>query len=126
MSHVHYSIVFRHDLRLMDVAWHRHFAAGDVGPYARECKVEFARQGFRPGYLLRMDMSQSAVQPQDAIAMFRTHFDGFPRARRIAVVTASAIARLQVKREMTQSYLQIFDRADTAFAWLTHDASILA
>ena len=44
----------------------------------------------------------------------------------IAVVTASAIARLQVKREMTQSYLQIFDRADTAFAWLTQDAPILA
>lgn len=126
MSHAHYSIVFRHDLRLMDVAWHRHFAAEDVGPYAQACKAEFTRQGFRPGYLLRMDMSQSAVQPQDAIAMFRTHFEGFPRARRIAVVTASAIARLQVKREMTQSYLQIFDRADTAFAWLTQDAPILA
>ena len=86
MSHAHYSIVFRHDLRLMDVAWHRHFAAEDVGPYAQACKAEFTRQGFHPGYLLRMDMSQSAVQPQDAIAMFRTHFEGFPRARRIAAI----------------------------------------
>ena len=71
MSHAHYSIVFRHDLRLMDVAWHRHFAAEDVGPYAQACKAEFTRQGFHPGYLLRMDMSQSAVQPQDAIAILR-------------------------------------------------------
>ena len=71
-------------------------------------------------------MSRSAIQPQNALAMFRTHFAGFPQARRIAIVTASALARLQVQREMTQSYLQIFDRADTAFAWLTQDAPILA
>lgn len=118
MSEPHYSIHFDHGIGLMDVAWHRFFAADDVGPYADECKARFLAEGFQPGYLLRMDMSASAVQPQDAVAMFRTHFDGFPRARRIAVVTTSAIARLQVRREMTQPYMQIFDTADAAMKWL--------
>jgi hypothetical protein len=126
MLNAHYSINFRHDIGLMDVAWHRYFSAEDVGPYADACKARFAAEGFRPGYLLRMDMSESAVQPQDALAMFRTHFDGFPRARRIAVVTASAIARLQVRREMTQPYMRIFGTADEALQWLTEDRCVLA
>lgn len=126
MPNAYYSIHFDHDFGLMDVAWHRYFSAQDVGPYADACKARFGAEGFQPGYLLRMDMSDSAVQPQDALAMFRTHFDGFPRARRIAVVTSSAIARLQVRREMTQSYLRIFDSADAALAWLTEDRCVPA
>lgn len=118
MTDPHYSIVFRHDINLMDVVWNRFFAAEDVAPYAAECWRRFEAEGFRPGYLLRMDMRASAVQPQDALAMFRTHFDGFPRARRIAVVTASQIARMQVKREMTQPYMRLFDGAGEALDWL--------
>ncbi len=118
MTDPHYSIVFRHDIKLMDVVWNRFFAAEDVAPYAAECWRRFEAEGFRPGYLLRMDMRASAVQPQDALAMFRTHFDGFPRARRIAVVTASQIARMQVKREMTQPYMRLFDGAGEALDWL--------
>ncbi|MFZ2998272.1 STAS/SEC14 domain-containing protein [Sphingobium sp.] len=123
MSRAHYSITFRSDIALMDVAWRRYFAPTDVADYAADCFAEFARAGFRPGYLLRMDMSQSAVQPQDALAMFRTHFSGFPVARRIAVVTPSMIARMQVQREMTQPYLQIFAAPDVALAWLLEDVA---
>ena len=39
-------------------------------------------------------------------------------ACRIAVVTESAIARMQVRREMTQPYLRIFERAESALTWL--------
>lgn len=119
MSAPHYRIAFRRDICLMDVVWHRFFTGAEVGPYAAECWRRFDAEGFRPGYLLRMDMRDSAVQPQEAVAMFRSHFDGFPRARRIAVVTAGRIARLQVKREMLQSYLRLFDDPDVALAWLT-------
>jgi hypothetical protein len=65
-------------------------------------------------------MSGSAVQPQEALAAFREHLgEGkFPRASRIAIVTPSAIAKLQVRREMTQDYLRIFAVADDALAWL--------
>lgn len=118
MPDTHYSLTFDTARQLMDIAWHRYFCADDVPAYAAACRIEFARARFAPGYALRMDMRDSAVQPQDAVAMFRTCFDSFPRARRIAVVTPSAIARLQVQREMTQPYLRIFADPDAALKWL--------
>lgn len=115
-----YEIRFRHDINLLDIAWHGLFNSEEVAAYARDVKARFVAEGFSPGYLLRMDMSQSAVQPQEAVAAFREHLGegNFPRASRIAIVTSSAIARLQVKREMTQSYLRIFETAPAALDWL--------
>lgn len=115
-----YDIVFRHDIKLLDIVWHGLFDNDGVAAYARDVKARFAREGFAPGYLLRMDMSDSAVQPQDALAAFREHLgEGlFPRASRIAIVTPSIIAKMQVRREMTQAYLRIFANADEALAWL--------
>jgi hypothetical protein len=120
-----YDILFRHDINLLDIAWHGLFTGEEVAAYAREVKARFVAEGFSPGYLLRMDMSRSAVQPQEALAAFREYLGegNFPRASRIAIVTPSAIARLQVKREMTQSYLRIFETAAPALTWLlTGDA----
>lgn len=115
-----YEIRFRHDLNLLDIAWHGQFTGAAVAAYASDVKTRFVLEGFAPGYLLRMDMSASAVQPQEAVAAFREHLgDGkFPPASRIAIVTPSVIARLQVQREMTQSYMRIFGAADEALDWL--------
>lgn len=121
-----YQIDFRHELNLLDIAWSTLFTAEQVAAYGRECKARFVSEGFAPGYLLRMDMRKSAVQPQEAVQAFRTHLGDFPKARRIAIVTASAIARLQVKREMQQPYLQIFDDADAALAWLLEPEAVEA
>ena len=62
--------------------------------------------------------SASSAQPQEAVASFRANLGDFPKARRIAIITGSAITRLQVKREMTQPYLRIFDDATAGLAWL--------
>lgn len=119
-----YDIRFRHDLNLLDIAWHGQFSGTEVEAYARDVKTRFVLEGFMPGYLLRMDMSGSAVQPQEALAAFREHLgDGkFPRASRIAIVTPSHIARMQVRREMTQSYMRIFETADMTMEWLLEGA----
>ncbi|MEC3911660.1 STAS/SEC14 domain-containing protein [Sphingobium sp. CR2-8] len=115
-----YDIEFRHDINLLDIRWHGLFSSDGVAAYAREVKARFVLEGFAPGYLLRMDMTDSAVQPQDALAAFREHLgEGkFPRASRIAIITPSAIAKLQVRREMTQEYLRIFASAQELLAWL--------
>ncbi|MFD1107434.1 hypothetical protein [Sphingobium olei] len=68
-----YQIHFRHDINLLDIAWHGLFDPETVASYAREVKARFVQERFLPGYLLRMDMSRSAVQPQDAVAAFREH-----------------------------------------------------
>ena len=113
-----YRVAFRREMNLLDIEWLAMFDPDTVADYARRLRAQFDAEGFAPGYLLRMDMRRSGIQPQDALPAFRRHFAGFPVANRIAIVTESAIARMQVRREMTQSYLRIFERAETALTWL--------
>ncbi|MET3710334.1 hypothetical protein ABIC65_001014 [Sphingomonas trueperi] len=113
-----YTIRFQPEHSLLDIAWHRILLADQVPDYARQCLQQFLAQGLKPGYLLRMDMRKSAVQPRDTLDSFARSFRDFPKASRIAVVTASALQRMQVLRVMTQPYLRVFDDPDQAMAGL--------
>lgn len=113
-----YSIVFRHDLNLVDIEWTGLFDQPSVDAYADELIRRFREEGFRTGYRLRMDMSGTSVQPVDAAQAINRRLGAFHRASRIAIVATSAITRLQVRRFMTQDYLRIFDCADAALDWL--------
>lgn len=113
-----YSIRFSHDLNLLDIRWHRLFDEDSAAVYATDVRHAFVRSGFRAGYRLRMDMSESSVQPQRAIAIIHERLAGFPAAERIAIVATSNVTRLQIRRLMTQPYLRIFADADDALAWL--------
>jgi hypothetical protein len=122
-----YSIVFRADLNLVDIRWSGLFDQASVDAYADELIRRFRAEGFAPGYRLRMDMSGTSVQPVDAAQAINRRLGTFPRASQIAIVTASAITRLQVRRFMTQPYLRIFASADAALDWLVApDAVTLA
>ena len=113
-----YSIVFRHDLNLVDIKWTGLFDQPSVDAYADELIRRFREEGFRTGYRLRMDMSGTSVQPVDAAQAINRRLGAFHRASRIAIVATSAITRLQVRRFMTQDYLRIFDCAAAALDWL--------
>lgn len=113
-----YAITFRHDLNLLDIRWTGLFDQPAVAAYADELVRRFREEGFRVGYRLRMDMSGCSVQPVEAAAAINRRLGTFPRASRIAIVTSSAITRLQVKRFMTQPYLRIFAAAGEALDWL--------
>jgi hypothetical protein len=116
-----YTISFRHEYNLLDIQWQRLFDLAGVERYAAELVGRFRKEGFTNGYRLRIDMGACSVQPVQAAAA------GFPRASRIAIVTASAITRLQVQRLMTQPYLRIFDTAEASWDWLTtRDAAATA
>lgn len=116
-----YTITFRRDCNLIDIRWRQLFDAAGVEAYATELERRFREERFAAGYRLRMDMSGCSVQPVEAAAAINRRLAGFPLASRIAIVTASAVTRLQVRRLMTQSYLRIFDSADAAFDWLVAD-----
>lgn len=113
-----YRYQFRHELNLLDIAWTGPFTQDGIRGYAEELLAAFRREGFTPGYLLRMDMTGSATQPKDLLPVFREAFFDFPRADRIAIITPSAITAMQVKRIMQQPYLRIFGDADEGLAWL--------
>ena len=123
-----YSIVFRHDLNLVDIKWTGLFDQPSVDAYADELIRRFREEGFRTGYRLRMDMSGTSVQPVDAAQAINRRLGAFHRASRIAIVATSAITRLQVRRFMHQPYLRIFDSADSALDWLVSpdDATLTA
>ncbi|WP_342657614.1 STAS/SEC14 domain-containing protein [Sphingomonas sp. NY01] len=113
-----HTITFRHDINLLDIAWMGQFTRDSAADYAREVLHRFAAERFKPGYLLRMDMSASPVQSQVGASVIHEQLRGFPRASAIAIVTPSAITRMQVRRLMTQPYLQVFDTAEPALQWL--------
>ena len=117
-----YEIEFRHDINLLDISWTGLFTPESVKAYAESLTDQFRWSGFRPGYKLRIDMSRSAIQTQDSLAAFRAQFAGFPQASRIAIITPSALARLQVRREMKQSYLRLYDSAKPALDWFAQKA----
>lgn len=119
-----YLIDFRHDLNLLDIRWTGLFTDEIIAEYARILKRQFVEQGFKPGYLLRMDMTESAVQSQYGGESFGRYLGDFPKARRIAIVTPSVIARMQVRRVMTQPYLRIFPLARPALDWLLADEAV--
>lgn len=116
-----YAIAFRHERNLIDIRWTGLFDEPTVDAYADELIRRFRQEGFRPGYRLRMDMSACSVQPVQVAAAINRRLGAFHRASRIAIVTGSAITRLQVRRFMAQPYLRIFEHAPDALSWLIND-----
>jgi len=63
-------------------------------------------------------MSASATQPKEVLPTFVEELGKFPKATRIAIITPSAVTRMQVSRIMTQPYLRIFASAEESLGWL--------
>lgn len=102
---------------LLDIEWHGLFDAATIAAYGAALRADFAANGFEAGYRVVIDMSDSGVQPQEALAGFRTTFADFPRASRIAVVSRSALHRLQIQRELPFSIVRIVANREAALAW---------
>ncbi|WBO24030.1 STAS/SEC14 domain-containing protein [Sphingomonas abietis] len=113
-----YSIRYIPEQMLLDIRWYDRFSDEEVVDYALAVKREFLRHHIRTGYLLRIDMSASGAQPDEALPVFRENFQWFPKARRIAIIVADGETRQQVQGEMRQSYLRIFDDAEAGLTWL--------
>lgn len=114
-----YKIDIRRDIGLLDIAFTGLMTVPVAERYVEDVETAFARSGLTPGYLLRMDFGVHAAQPATVATLVNHRLKHFPRARRIAAVAPSAIAKLQVRRLMPQPYLSVFDDANAAFAWLT-------
>ncbi len=80
--------------------------------------------GIRPGTQVALfDTTRFTVQSGDVLAELG-RIAGDPRvtSRRIALVLASALLRMQAKRAMP--HLALFDERDEALAWLASDAPV--
>lgn len=105
-----------HDI--LEVVLSGFFDAAEAEQYLRQVKASFLRHAITPGYLMLIDCTECSFQSQAVLSVFAAHIPTFPKARRIAVATGSALVQLQVKRVMTQSYLRIFAHRADAHSWL--------
>lgn len=113
-----YTIQYRRDVDLLDITWAGLFTPEDMNRYAEECRACWRREGFREGYRLRIVLSDDQPLPQGTLAVLADAFTDFPASCRTAMVTASAIAKMQIRRTMMVPHMEIFDTPEAALKWL--------
>lgn len=113
-----YTIHYRPEINLLDITWSALFTPEGMSEYAKDCRACWRREGFQSGYLLRIVLRDDLPLPQGTLAVLAGAFIDFPEAGRIAMVTRSAISRLQIKRAMMVPHMRIFDTPEAALDWL--------
>ncbi|MEG3175292.1 hypothetical protein U1872_03555 [Sphingomonas sp. RB3P16] len=69
-------------------------------------------------YALIIDVSQCPVQSQDMIGAMAQHLTRMQRARGVAIVTGTMLARLQVRRVFSQPFAHFVSTYDEALRWV--------
>ena len=96
------------------------FDTDEVQAFAREeqdaARIAITRHGF---FDLLIETPGGFPQGQAALDSFKRLITSAPiKARRIVIVAASALLRLQIKRVLVSERLQVFETTAEAEAWL--------
>jgi hypothetical protein len=96
------------------------FSSGDVAGFARDQRGAYAALAGRIGqHVTLVDVSECKIQPQDVVEAFRALLnDPALMSRRIAFVTGSSPARMQIRRLINRDSARFFDDIAAAEAWL--------
>lgn len=113
-----YTIEYSHSRDLLDIIWSGVFTPTEIVAYANDCRTCWHRSRFQEGYRLRIILQDDQTLPQNSLAELGRVFTEFPEAGRTAMVTRSAISRMQIKRAMMGPQMRIFDNPDFALEWL--------
>jgi hypothetical protein len=104
---------------LIEVTLGEMMSLDEVSNYITELKHHITFYEL-PSYALLIDVSHCPVQAQDMIGAMGQHMVTMPKARALAVVTRSALARMQVRRLFTQPYARITATIAEGRAWVLH------
>ncbi|WP_315762184.1 hypothetical protein [Sphingomonas sp. Y38-1Y] len=69
-------------------------------------------------YAMLIDVSDCPIQSQSTIAEMQRSMGPMPKARAIALVTGSSLARMQIRRLFTQDYARIVGSREEGLAWV--------
>jgi hypothetical protein len=105
-------------MNLLDITWTGLFTPDDMIRYIDDCRLCWRREGIRDGYRERIVFSDNQPLSQGTLAVHSGAFTDFPVPSRTAMVTKSAIARMQIRRTMPMRQLEIFDTPEAALDWL--------
>ncbi len=89
----------------------------EVGAYIGELRSTIAAWRLND-YAMVIDVSDCPIQLQEMIRAMGEHMATMPKARALAVVTGSSLAKMQIKRLFTQSYARIVNTVEEGRAWV--------
>lgn len=89
----------------------------EVASYIGELKRLFIAHRLR-SYAMVIDVSDCPIQSQDMIQAMGQHMATMPKARALAIVTGSSLARMQVRRLFKQPYARITANQAEGRAWV--------
>jgi len=103
-------------LGLIEVTLSGMMSVEETGSYVTALKRAFVVNHLR-SYAMVIDVTDCPIQGQDMIAAMAQHMGSMPKARALAVVTGSSLARMQVRRLFTQPYARIAATVADGRAW---------
>lgn len=89
----------------------------DVANYIDDLKRAFVINQLH-GYAMVIDVSNCPIQQQDMIQAMGAHMAAMPKARSLAIVTGSSLARMQIRRLFKQPYARIVATVEEGRAWV--------
>jgi hypothetical protein len=126
MSSAKYSIDVDPARDLVRVSLSGFFTAEDIDRFQAELQIEHRKLGCdkRGGPLTINDLTEMAIQSQDVLARWG-EFLANPthRSRRLALVVASALGRMQLQRIIGDRNAQVFTDVREAEQWLFADSA---
>ena len=72
--------------------------------------------------LVLVDVTECPLQLQDIVAAFQRSMDSHAKGKRVAMVTGSSLARMQVRRIMRRDASALFNSRAEALAWLLDES----
>lgn len=116
----HFSVTTDPALHLLRVIMGGFFGINDVARLAEAHRIARLQLRCAPNqHLTLVDVSDCKLQAQEVVSAFQKMI-GDPRyaSRRLAFVTGSSLARMQVRRILTRPGTGLFDDVAQAEAWL--------
>lgn len=89
----------------------------EVAAYTGELRSTLAAYRL-DSFAMVIDVSDFPVQQQEMIRAMGEHMATMPKARALAIVTGSSLARMQIKRLFTQPYARIVSTIEEGRAWV--------
>jgi hypothetical protein len=117
-----YEMRFDRANELIKVTRGEMMSSDEVSNYITELKRQITFYEL-PRYALLIDVSHGPVQAHDNVGA-REHMATMPKARALAAVTRSALARMQVRRLFTQPYARITATIAERRAWALHGTEL--
>lgn len=90
----------------------------EVAAYMSDLKRTIGAHSLGGNYSMIIDVSACPIQSQDMIKAMGGHMATMPKARSLAIVTSSTLARMQIRRLFTQPYARIVSTFEEARAWV--------